>query len=215
MRRILTAAAAVLLFALFGHSSAWAFGMGFYLSLADKSSDWRANGVTRPSAMDHTDIGLTLDTNLAADRLFNYRFELGRAKADIKPFFDTVPPEKFEVDGYVMNHDFGFGVRITPALRFWFGPELRFTWMDGTSANDPSVDLDLAGWGVGAAAGLNINFPGPVTIGVKGGYVVMNYRGTGAYSTAVPGIYADRHYNVDEDLTYLTVMLMFRTGRDR
>jgi len=215
MKKAFVILAAVCLFAFIGHSSAWAFGMVFYTTLADESADWRANGVTRPSDMEHTDVGLTFDTNLAADRLFNYRFELGKAELEIKPFYDTVPPSKLELDGYVMSHDFGFGVQIIPLLRFWFGPELRFTWMDGTLASDPNVDLDLFGWGVGAAAGLNINFPGPVTIGIKGGYVVMNYRGEGQYYNDLIGTYSDRHYNVDQDLSYVTVMLMFRTGRDR
>lgn len=212
MKKAFVILAAVCLYAIIGHSSAWAFGMGFYTTLADESADWRANGVTRQLDMDHTDAGLTLDTNLAADRLFNYRFEVGKAELKIKPFYDL--PQNLEVDGFVMSHDFGFGVQIVPMLRFWFGPELRFTWLDGTYGNNPNVDLDLFGWGVGAAAGLNINFPGPVTIGIKGGYVVMNYRGEGPYEAAA-GTYLERRYNVDQDLAYVTVMLMFRTGRDR
>lgn len=211
MKKAFVIVVAVFLFAIIGSSSAWAFGMGFYTTLADESADWRANGVTRVLDMEHTDVGLTLDTNLAADRLFNYRFELGKAEAKIKPFYDR--PQNLEVDGFVMTHDFGFGVQIVPMLRFWFGPELRFTWMDGRYGGSPNIDLDLFGWGVGAAAGLNINFPGPVSIGVKGGYVVMNYRGEGPYDEAMPSL--ERRYNVDQDLTYVTVMLMFRTGRDR
>lgn len=207
---VLLAAAAVLLIS---NTAAHAFGMGFWKSVGDKTSDWTSNGVRISSKMEHDDMGITLDTNLAKDSLFNYRLEFGKAEVDINPFFDSVGGS-MEAEGLVMNHAFGFGMPITPLLRFWFGPELRITWVDGTVSNDPLADLDLFGFGFGAAAGLNINLPGPLTIGIKGGYSIMNYTGEGQYPIG-GGLYSWRDYDVDQDLTYVTVMLMFRTRGDR
>ena len=202
--------------ALFSASTAHAFGMGFWSSMGDKTSDWTSNGVRESLKMEHNDMGITLDTNLATGRLFNYHLEFGKAKADIKPFFgETLTNTKMEVDGLVMNHAFGFGMPITPLFRFWFGPEIRFTWMDGTLPTDPNVDLDLFGFGFGAAVGFNVNLPGPLTLGIKGGYSIMNYAGEGQYFDTGLGGYYWRDYDVDQDLTYVTVMLMFRTPGDR
>ncbi len=211
MKRVFTLGIMVCMFAVFGHSSAHAFGMGFWKSIGEKTSDWTADGVRKTSKMEHDDMGITFDTNLATERLFNYRLEFGKAEVDINPFFDT--GRNLKADGLVMNHSFGFGMQITPLLRFWFGPELRFTWVDGTLSTDPNVDLDLFGFGIGAAVGLNINLPGPVTIGIKGGYSIMNYTGEGQYDLG-GGFYSWRDYDVDQDLTYVTVMLMFRTSGD-
>lgn len=204
---ILAVAAALL----FSNTSAHAFGMGFWVSTGEKTSDWTWNNTRMSSNMEHNDMGITLDTNLAKEKLFNYRLEFGKAEVDITPFFDQ--GGNMEADGLVMNHAFGFGMQITPLLRFWFGPELRFTWVDGTLNNDPNVDLDLFGFGVGATIGLNVNLPGPLTIGIKGGYSMMNYAGEGQYDTGVG--YSWRDYDIDQDLTYVTVMLMFRTSSDR
>jgi hypothetical protein len=200
-------------------SSAEAAGIGFFYSQGEKTSDWTSDwsmttAARLSSKMEHKDFGLVFDTNLAKDRLFNYRLEFGKAEADIKPFFDSAPPSNMKVEGLVMNHDFGFGARVAPFLRIWLGPEIRITWMDGVLASDPLQDLDLFGFGVGGAVGLNFNLPGSVTLGIKGSYVVMNYAGEGQYYDSLLAGYYWRDYDVDQDLALVTVMLMFRTPGD-
>lgn len=208
---VILAAAAVVLA---GSTTAHAFGMGFWKSTGEKTSDWTADGVMQSLKMKHDDMGIAFDTNVATNRLFNYRLEFGKAEIDIDPFFDPTAG-KLEAEGIVMNHAFGFGMQASPLIRFWFGPEIRFTWVDGTASNDPLTDLDLFGFGFGATVGLNINLPGPLTLGIKGGYSIMNYTGEGDYYDPVFGTYFWRDYDVDQDLTYVTVMLMFRSRGDR
>lgn len=219
MKKMFLAWFAMFAVTLCAFSSAEAAGVGFFYSQGEKTSDWTSDwSMTTTAArvssqMEHTNFGLVFDTNVARDRLFNYRLELGKAEADIKPFFDQAP-SNMKVEGIVMSHDFGFGTRLAPFIRLWLGPELRFTWMDGTLASDPLQDLDLFGLGFGGAVGLNFNLPGSVTLGIKGSYVVMNYTGEGQYNDPVFG-YTWRDYDVDQDLALVTVMLMFRTPGDK
>lgn len=217
MKKMFPAGIALVVVMLLSFSSAEAGGVGFFYSAGDKTSDWTADwtttGARLSSKMEHTDFGIVFDTNLAKDRLFNYRVAFGKAEADIKPFFDTGAP--MEIEGFVMTHDFGFGGRIASFLRLWVGPELRLTWMDGVLSTDPLVDLDLFGFGFGGAAGLNFNLPGSLTLGIKGAYVIMNYKGEGQYFDPGFGTYTWRDYDVEQDLAYVTVMLMFRTPGDK
>ena len=108
-----------------------------------------------------------------------------------------------------MNHNFGFGGLITEDLRLWFGPELRITLLDGELENVVARDIDLFGYGVGGAVGLNYNLPGRLTIAAKGGFVLMRYLGRGPNDNA--GTWQSSDYDVDEDLVYVGISMFFRT----
>jgi hypothetical protein len=192
---------------LFVASPVYAGGIGMFVNGGEIEAEWGGDYRTIDSDGKHLDYGFTVDSNLATDRLFNYRLEFGRAEWKLDNFNAT--GFKADMDGLVMNHDFGFGGLITEDLRFWFGPELRFTLLDGELKNVVARDIDLFGYGVGAVAGLNYNLPGRLTIAAKGGFIMMRYLGRGPNWDGA--IWRSSDYDVDEDLVYVGVSMFFRT----
>ncbi|OGW26325.1 MAG: hypothetical protein A2X56_07080 [Nitrospirae bacterium GWC2_57_13] len=211
MKRVIFTIATALLVSLYSALPAAAAGFGLVATTGNNTIDWTSDWVVNSFSTDaeHSGFGIVFDTNVAKERMFNYRFEFTKAEATFKNF--TAAGLAMEVDGFAMNHTFGFGTQLSPMLRFWVGPEIRMTWMDGALTNDPQADLDVFGFGVGAAIGLNINFPGQLTLALKGGYSLMNYVGEG--DSPVTHNWTD--YDGDEDHAYVTFALIIRSLGDR
>lgn len=198
----------------FGISTASAVGVGLSASMGNSTIDWTADTTSiLPFSTDseHTGFGFSMDTNLARERMFNYRLEISKSDLTLKKFDPSyLGGADFELDGIAFTNDFGFGARMGSALRMWFGPELKFMWLDGARTDDPAYDMDLFGFGFGAAVGLNFNLPGPVTLAAKLAYVMMDYAGDSDHPTS-----GWVTYDGEEDLVYLTVTLFFRSSGDR
>ncbi len=156
-----------------------ATGVGFYggASLGrqfwEKKSghEWSAGG------------GLVVDTAVARDKLFNYRFTLGCDQENGFQYIDKPVPYTFRLMtmnsgpttltmdqtrslfykskqqikplSIKMSHAFGFGVLRTQIVRLWLGPELSVSGMIDKTFNVKRL------WGIrgglGLILGLNIN----------------------------------------------------------
>ncbi len=99
------------------------------------------------------EVGFILDTNLARNRLFNYRvvggFEYGAA--------DWSGVESFSLYGGSITNTFGFGVWRSRLFRLYIGPDLRLsatTGSPGIAVDTDTAQVDIA---VGASIGLNIH----------------------------------------------------------
>lgn len=90
--------------------------------------------------------GLLLDTALARDTLFNFRYQVG--------FGTTMQNE--DIFG-----SFGFGIVRTEHLRFWLGPQIGMSFKQRDTFPMPTF---------GAVLGLNVNFLEHYTFTVDGGY---------------------------------------------
>lgn len=188
----------------------YAGGIGMFISGGEVEAEWDGDIGNFDSDGKHRDFGFTVDSNLSTNRLFNYRLELGRARWDIDNFNNQGVDG--DLEGLVMNHDFGFGGIIAPSVRLWFGPEIRFTILDGELDNVVARDIDLFGYGFGAAGGVNVNLPGRLTLAAKTGFVMMRYIGDGPNWDGSGWQNSD--YDIDEDLAYLSLSMYFRTLRD-
>jgi len=189
-------------------SPVYAGGIGLYFKDGRASDvDWDGDYNSHDSDSRYREFGFTADSNLATDKMFNYRLELGRSYLEIDNFNNSIYDA--ELDGMAMTHTFGFGGLIAPSVRFWFGPELRVALLEGELDGGIGRDFDLFGWGVGGAAGLNMNLPGKLTLAVKGGFVMMRYLGDGPNWDG--GAWQNSDYDVDEDLAYISVSMYFRT----
>jgi len=187
----------------------YAGGLGLFFSGGERNAEWDGDYSNVEVEGRHRDFGFSVDSNLATDRLFNYRLEFGRAEWSFDEFSGVSVGG--DVDGLVMNHDFGFGGMVAPSVRLWFGPEIRLTLLDGDLDGVAARDIDLFGYGVGGAIGVNVNLPGRMTVAAKTGFVMMRYLGDGPNWDGVSWRNSD--YDVDEDLVYLGLSICFRTKR--
>jgi hypothetical protein len=205
-----------------GSSQAHAAGFGLYGSLGGGRADWTVDE-TSLTTLDfgkdtgHVSVGLAMDTAPASNKLFNYQLNLGYDR-----FRNTGGgawgPADFE--GLVVSNNFGFGSMISPTTRFWFGPEIRVTWLDGHPEHFKNYKVNLFGVGIGPVIGMNLNYDDTHTLVLKMGYQYINYVGEGNgrfnhTTNAADTISRNYDYDVTEKMLYVTVGFLFRTSSDR
>ncbi len=173
---------------------------GFLVSTSSGEVEWEDWPLPKYQydSSEHTGFGFVLDTAVAKDSLFNYQLNF---------VFDSWEsseptgggPNTIDIDMFVFNNAFGFGIVRTEGFRFWFGPEIRIGWGDGAFGTD---EIDVFGIGFGLAAGFNFHISDNMSLALKiGKQSNMNYAG-------------DLDYDAEEDFTYFNLMLLFRTAGD-
>jgi len=173
---------------------------------------------------DRYGFGVAFDTNLAQNRLFNYRVTLGYQRTDrnFNDFpFNALPPTlvSFAEDyadangnGVVLNNAFGFRIWSGRHHRLWVGPSLRV----GVDVYDTNInDLDVVDVtaGGGAMVGLNVHAGPHLTLGLSGGYQYL-YVGE---VFSLDGRGYDQTETVDghEHLATVHITIFFRGTGDR
>lgn len=165
---------------LFSSSSVFALGIGFFGNGGGGYAWWGGYG----SSHYHGGGGFIMDTNLAYDRVFNYRLEFGVNYMDISTPGNTVL--------VFMNHYFGFGIVRSKVVRFWLGPVI--------SVGGLVTNVTGAVGGMGLAFGLNFNF---------GQVFTLSFTAAGRFIGGIAN--SNGGYGGDG---YGSVAFMFRVNQD-
>jgi hypothetical protein len=187
-------------------------GAGFYLTAGGGDAETDRNGLFTSAREDeessHRGFGFTFDTNLNQPaKLFNYRMGVGYEKLKFEVDGGRSLRNGFETDagGVVLEQDFGFGGQVAPSVRIWGGPCLRLSFHRGD--DDGDNDYRFVGIGVGPVLGVDFGTGGPVTLSVRGGYLLTGYGGR--LETPAGARY---DYDAEEDYFFLTLGTYFGTG---
>lgn len=193
----------IALVSVFLFSEVRAMGLGAYYTFGSGSGEWTVNTEDEDDVDIDTDdsgtgFGIVFDTALAKDTLFNYRLGLGLESKEYE--FEDGP--KLEMDNFVFDNDFGFGVFRTPMVRIWLGPELKISYGTGDVED---LDYSVISMGVGGVLGLNFNIGERITLGVKSGYL-LEY--TAGYGEDDNGDSVD--HTGQDDFFYVNFAIMYR-----
>ncbi len=125
-----------LLFTVLVPASAMAVGIGIYGELNRGYENYGGNlGGDMKGSNDYTggSGGIIIDTSVAKDRLFNYRFRLGGGKT-------TLGKDTYTDIGMV--HTFGVSpVRLRgDSVRFWFGPRIGIRYLFAKMKLEPDLE---------------------------------------------------------------------------
>ena len=175
-------------------SQSYAVGLGF--SFGAGSEEWEEDRV-QLGDRDIRNMGFVVDTTVARDKIFNYRFSFLKEE-------NNSSNSGLDMDGYAMTHDFGFGVVRTKHIRLWLGPQLKGSLYNDVyvgSTNARTVD-DVIGFGFGPVIGLNVHVPQVVSFSFTAAYHFMS-----AYS----GDYVNGDtFDADSTGLYFNAALIFR-----
>ena len=163
--------------------AATALGLGGNLTYSYRTGTWQGEDTALGSNIDYADldfssndlgVGLTLDTAVARDRLFNYRLNVNYQHAWLNPSSPDLPTiNEFEYDGAEIDNIFGFGVMRRENLRWWIGPSIRFALGRALlRANGGALvqALPQADIGAGIVTGVNLHWGKHFSLGVTLGY---------------------------------------------
>ena len=202
-------------------SASWALGLGANLGYSYRTGTLGGNDVALGSFIDYPDldfsssdlnVGFTLDTAVARDRLFNYRLNLNYVHGWIDP--KTVPGlspnAETRSDGLDLENVFGFGVIRRPDLRWWIGPMFRISIERALSVDANAAQYfasPLLNVGAGIVTGVNLHRGKHMSAGLTLGYDIN---------------YALFEYDSPIDIQYLGAMhrvtvgvtVLYRFGND-
>ncbi|HNW28761.1 MAG TPA: hypothetical protein PKN50_09815 [Spirochaetota bacterium] len=180
--------------------SAQAAGIGVYGTGGVNFSTWNYKGASANSTDYFYGGGLVVDSNVARNELFGYRFTAGYEQYRLKdPDTDSTSSAMHRVS---MSHTFGFGIARNETVRFWLGPRIGMHYLryrDSYNTINMSmfpyvmpypqnvkVTIDMIGIDALLAMGLNINMGDVATIffdlgiGYMGNYNIrVSERGHG------------------------------------
>jgi len=165
--------------------------------------------------------GFALDTNLATNRLFNYRMTLGyqHTDRDLDDFnftglFSDI--DLNDANGFSFNNAFGFGLWRGPKHRLWAGPTIRLgVDVFDADTNNSNIDVDIVDVSVGGGAmiGLNLHAGENVTVGMSVGYQYLFVEEI----VIIDGFGFDDTDSFDghEHLVSVNATIFFRTSGDQ
>jgi len=122
----------------------------------------------------HFGINFVFDSNVARDRVFNYRLNFGIEFFNHEYEYDyydsyygyyywgTASNEGLRI---ITDHTFGFGILKSRVVRLWLGPTVRVGFVTGDDASGISLGAGIT------ALGLNFNFGSVFTLGLEAGYM--------------------------------------------
>jgi len=194
-----------------GLPEAHAAGAGLYGSLGGGTADWSPDtGHGFRKSVEHQSFGFALDTAPASDDVFNYNLNLG-----YEEFTNTNNNAwgKANLTGVLFSNCFGFGGKLSSNTRLWFGPELRFEWVDGKPSSANDFTIRLFGAGFGPVIGLNVNTGTHFTFVLKTGFQAMHYYGYGrgkfSHITNTTSATSEKYdYGTSEKLYYVTFEIL-------
>ena len=107
--------------------SARAAGIGFYGTGGVNLSTWKYKGTSANTTDYYYGGGMAIDSVVARDQVFGYRFTAGYEQYILKDP-ETGATGK-PLNRFSMSHTFGFGVARAQNVRFWIGPQLGMHYM--------------------------------------------------------------------------------------
>lgn len=182
-----------------------ALGLGFYATSGMGSGEYEFDDDSNPDYDLDTDIerngfGFVIDSAVANDRVFNYRLNIGIYNWS-EEFEDD---SEYDIDGFMMSHDFGFGVLRNKYVRLWLGPEIRFAFGNGDDDDNDGYDVEILSFGAGPVLGLNVHLGPVVSLGFKTGYLFEAvYGNADAFNESIDFSGRDTMY-------FATLSLIFR-----
>lgn len=162
--------------------------------------------------------GVAIDSNLAKNRLFNYRGTFGYQRTNRD--FDRIQfgpilldLDDIDANGFTFNNSFGLAVSRGRTHRLWIGPSIRIA-VDVFDTNDDDIDIVDVSVGGGPVLGLNLHAGRNFTIGLSTSYQYL-YVGE-VIDVDIPGVVDDTEsFDGHEHLVTANVTLFFRSSGDQ
>ena len=184
-----------------------AFGLGAFYNFygsgeSDLEIDFDYSTFDEEFDADYRGFGFVLDTNVASNRVFNYRLNLGFKQVDFE-YMDI----DVDMSGISIENTFGFSVFSNKALRIWIGPQINLNFLSGD--DNWGDDYWTTGLGLGIVSGINIHAGPVVSICFDLGW--RHNKNWGDYEEGND----DYDLTIDGNEIFTTISILFRMGNDR
>ena len=165
-----------------------------------------------------TGFGLTYDSNLGKDELFNYRLGLEWMTRTIDKTTIDGDTESChgdcDVSRFQIVQTFGFGVLRTEMVRLWIGPRINLGYNYADQINNGNETTEInSEFGIAPVIGINLNFNRWFAVSAD-----VDYR----FAYTAGGIKTDELFGPNENFTYtgsnngatMRLYAIFKFGED-
>jgi hypothetical protein len=170
------------------------------------------------TSADLFEAGVSFDTNLAQDRLINYRVNANYQRVEQK-LNQGAGKAHIDGEGFALNQLIGFGFVRTPRMRIFAGPTIHL----GVAGFDShktvqgvrlEFDETLFTMALGPELGINYNVGRHFTVSVTGyyRYGLQSMYFSSPFSTSGS---SNRYFSGDEHRVGVTTAFYFRFGSDQ
>jgi len=187
-------------------TSTQGFAVGFGVTLSQANELWKYNNGISGDNRDHevSSYGFILDTAVARDKVFSYRFSYLNEKNE-----STDGRDRFT--GASTTHDLVFSLYRNNQLRFWMGPRIKIALYDGITVESQNTIGDVTGILWGPVIGLSLHVTKTISLSFSFARLRGYYESEG-----IPcGFVATCEVDVDTDSNVFSVSLLFRVGGDQ
>ena len=184
-----------------GASESYAVGLGFSFGVGRENWDDMDNRSYEEEDRKISNIGFVIDTAVARDKIFNYRFTFMKEE-------NEADGGAVDMHGISMTHDFGIAVYRYRVVRVWVGLEVKAISYNhlSSSSSGNRIEGDAIGLGVGPVVGVNVHLPSFVSFSFTAAYHII-----GMYSLDFTT--EDRYEDLGVDSTnglYWNASIIFR-----
>ncbi|GMR18832.1 MAG: hypothetical protein BMS9Abin33_1277 [Gammaproteobacteria bacterium] len=182
------------------------YALGLGITTGSGSEEWDHNYIG-VSSFNHDgdreirNFGFVLDTAVARNALFNYRFSFVAEK-------NSADRAGLDMKGVAMTHDFGFALFRNKAVRVWLGPRVKVSYFNDITQtlSSSSTDGNVVGIGFGPVFGINIHLPEVASFSITAGTLRGGY--VGEYETSP--VYTFNDLDVDSRGGFVNFSVLFR-----
>lgn len=191
------------------------FGIGIGMTLGSGAEEWDDTCCTSDT-YDHSGdrelshFGLVLDSAVAKDRIFNYRFSLVGEENNVEDDGNGL-----QMTGVAFIHDFGFALFKNERVRIWMGPRIKLSFYDeleqtGAPNSQEEADGEVVGFGVGPVFGVNFHLPRVVTFALSFGVMASTYDGDYDAWNPIGTINSNSTVEADSTGSFFNFSVIFR-----
>ena len=170
--------------------TASAAGMGIYVPF--NVTETEKHNFDTSSSTDDTDtyeysaspgFGITFDSNIGKDKLYNYRLGLEYRKADLDTINGHSYTGTYTKTMFNIVNTFGFGVYRNETVRLWIGPRLNIQFETAEHSHTSNYSSGSFGVGIAPAAGINVSLGKVVALAFDVDYHVAGIVGSHEYTS--------------------------------
>ncbi|PLX79222.1 MAG: hypothetical protein C0616_11900 [Desulfuromonas sp.] len=130
-------------------------------------------------------LGFSFDTDPVSEKVFSYRLNAGYSNLELEDDESVT----LELDGFIVDNTFCFGLVRSPNTKIWLGPQIRVGYYSGDSDDlyyddihfGDDIDIELVAFAVAATVGANFKGAGNSSFTMNIGVRVSGFAGEVEY----------------------------------
>lgn len=186
MKKIVVVLALIAIYSLLPAPNSYAVGFGFFGELEAGDGEFEFDfGDEFDVDSKAYSLGVSFDTDPIGQKVFSYRLNVGYSNLELEDDESVT----LELDGFVIDNTFCFGLVRSPNTKVWIGPQVRLGYYSGDSGHlsydggdfGDDIDIELTTFAIAGTIGANFRGVGNSSFTLNIGVRISGFAGEVEY----------------------------------